>query len=733
MDANGDPYVGLRYFFYAAGTSTKVDTQTDSTGSTNNTNPVVFDAEGYPDGNVMIYGPNNTGYKIVAALPGTDDPPLSPLWTIDNIYPGVTVNGEWINPYDAVYVSATSFKIVGVDVTSLFNNGRRVYLQDTASSANDRYGTITAQVFGTDTTISVDVDGSNTLHADMDLAFIGINSGNAQSSAINYYPEEAGEIGVIDLTYPIGNIKRYGALTTSSDNSTALQNAVDSALLLNSDCEIPLGVFDTAIPLVIDRPSAATNFVRIKGPGTIREAASFTGDRLIHIQTTITNSVYVIFDGITFTGVSSVINGIDCFKTAIAYNAQPTLDTDIYYMSRIRIINCVFSGFYIANRITGNQIEAYSSDYSGNICDVHMNVSANTISYYSCNFREFSVSTHIKVLDSGHGTLGDQFINCIWQAGTGPAIWLENGPEVAFFGAYFEANGSNNTAAAAAYLAFAALGAISATHVYSSGASYGTYSSRFFTGRFEPAGGVLSYLGKANATAFIETTGAILEIESDPTGMVIVGTITSLTFTSATDGNTYIQDGSLYTISSNIGYPRKVLSTLQSYSGGGIDYRNDNTQSISGRLLKRTTITNASAGTKILGTITANETYFVLKATVKITAWGAIISGVQSHAGTFEQDIFWWADLDEGIVVGTAIIQNSAIRGALFGASNLTLVASGTTLQLSITNIVNPSVAGLGAWTTSYFEIDVDYTANGIATFTTNDSLLITTDETDPV
>lgn len=87
-DTNGIPYVGMRLFFYEAGTSTKQDTKTDSSGSTNNTNPIVIGADGYPESNVMIFGDVANSYKIIAAPPGTDDPPTSPLWTIDNIYPG---------------------------------------------------------------------------------------------------------------------------------------------------------------------------------------------------------------------------------------------------------------------------------------------------------------------------------------------------------------------------------------------------------------------------------------------------------------------------------------------------------------------------------------------------------------------------------------------------------------------------------------------------------------------
>ena len=84
-DSLGVPYVGMRLFFYIAGTATKQDTKTTSAGSVTNTNPIVIGADGYPESAVMIYGDDSLEYKVVAAPPGTDDPPTSPLWTIDNI------------------------------------------------------------------------------------------------------------------------------------------------------------------------------------------------------------------------------------------------------------------------------------------------------------------------------------------------------------------------------------------------------------------------------------------------------------------------------------------------------------------------------------------------------------------------------------------------------------------------------------------------------------------------
>ena len=45
-DDDGSPLAGGKVFFYTAGTSTKQNTYTDSTGATPNANPVVLDARG---------------------------------------------------------------------------------------------------------------------------------------------------------------------------------------------------------------------------------------------------------------------------------------------------------------------------------------------------------------------------------------------------------------------------------------------------------------------------------------------------------------------------------------------------------------------------------------------------------------------------------------------------------------------------------------------------------------
>jgi len=85
-DSNGNPLAGGKVFTYAAGTTTKQNSYTDSSGSTPNQNPVLLDARG--EGSIWL--DQTLTYKVTVS-PSTDtDPPTNSYWTIDNI-PGSSV------------------------------------------------------------------------------------------------------------------------------------------------------------------------------------------------------------------------------------------------------------------------------------------------------------------------------------------------------------------------------------------------------------------------------------------------------------------------------------------------------------------------------------------------------------------------------------------------------------------------------------------------------------------
>lgn len=79
--SNGAPASGFKLFSYAAGTTTKQNTYTSSTGLTPNTNPIILDTLGEAD----VWLTAGVAYKFVFAYPTDTDPPTNPIWTVDNI------------------------------------------------------------------------------------------------------------------------------------------------------------------------------------------------------------------------------------------------------------------------------------------------------------------------------------------------------------------------------------------------------------------------------------------------------------------------------------------------------------------------------------------------------------------------------------------------------------------------------------------------------------------------
>ena len=83
VDATGAPYAGGKLFFYASGTSTKLNTYSDEGLTIANSNPVVLDSAGRFPNAIFL---QNLAYKVVFS-PSTDsDPPTSPIWTQDPVY-----------------------------------------------------------------------------------------------------------------------------------------------------------------------------------------------------------------------------------------------------------------------------------------------------------------------------------------------------------------------------------------------------------------------------------------------------------------------------------------------------------------------------------------------------------------------------------------------------------------------------------------------------------------------
>lgn len=173
-NTSGQPAVGDKAFFYLAGSNTKINTYTNSTGNTANTNPVILNALGMPPNEV--WWTSGMLYKVVWA-PSTDtDPPTSPIRTWDNLSgigdSALVAVSEWVLfSGAATYINATSFSVTG-DQTSIFQIGRRI---QTTNAGGTVYSTITNSVFGASTVVTV-VNDSGVLDSGLSAVYYGILS-----------------------------------------------------------------------------------------------------------------------------------------------------------------------------------------------------------------------------------------------------------------------------------------------------------------------------------------------------------------------------------------------------------------------------------------------------------------------------------------------------------------------------------------------------------------------------
>jgi hypothetical protein len=103
FDANGSPLVGGKVYTYAAGTTTPLQTYTDESGVTPNTNPVILDSRG----ECNLWFSNASSYKVVLeSATGTLQ------WTVDNISTYGTLASQNSNN-----VAITGGTITGVTLT----------------------------------------------------------------------------------------------------------------------------------------------------------------------------------------------------------------------------------------------------------------------------------------------------------------------------------------------------------------------------------------------------------------------------------------------------------------------------------------------------------------------------------------------------------------------------------------------------------------------------------------
>ena len=241
MDANGDPYSGARLFFYQSGTSTKLNVYTDSTGNTAASNPTTLNSSGYPVLSSTVFAPWGTvgqTYKILLAPPGSDDPPSTSIWSIDNVAGINDISSaidQWVaSSLTPTYISSTSFSVTG-DQTSTFSVGRRVRSTVTAGTA---YGTIKSSTFGSVTTVVVANDSGSALDAGLSAVSYGLLTATNPSTPLltDAYPVVSGSSDKTKkLAFEVDGFTTDTTRTlTPPDESGIVQLSGKAALPVNS-------------------------------------------------------------------------------------------------------------------------------------------------------------------------------------------------------------------------------------------------------------------------------------------------------------------------------------------------------------------------------------------------------------------------------------------------------------------------------------------------------------------
>jgi hypothetical protein len=148
FDNNGIPLASGKLFTYQAGTTTKLSTYTDQTGSTPNTNPVILNARG----EAQIWVPPNVAYKFVLAAATDTDPPTSPIWTVDQI-----TNSQLITLYGGVDTGGVNAYVLTFTANfTSYTDGIIIYW----IPANTNTGASTINVNGLGVINIVNPDGS---------------------------------------------------------------------------------------------------------------------------------------------------------------------------------------------------------------------------------------------------------------------------------------------------------------------------------------------------------------------------------------------------------------------------------------------------------------------------------------------------------------------------------------------------------------------------------------------
>jgi len=154
FDANGNPLTGGKLYTYLAGSSNPVNTYTDSSGSTANTNPVILNARGEAD----VWVSDTVLYKFVL----TDASDVE-IWSVDNI--SATAGGSGGGGANDELVRVTGSDLVSQYLSDKLAAGPGIALNVLNPGGVEQLQVEISQLFGVDITNDSSVAGANVKEA----------------------------------------------------------------------------------------------------------------------------------------------------------------------------------------------------------------------------------------------------------------------------------------------------------------------------------------------------------------------------------------------------------------------------------------------------------------------------------------------------------------------------------------------------------------------------------------
>lgn len=545
----------------------------------------------------------------------------------------------------------------------------------------------------------------------------GINAVNATN--IVYDPPFTGSVETnvgAKLAQTI-SVKDFGAVGNgTADDAAAIQAALDVVLADGGEIVFPDGDYAISQPLILKKlvPSNLINVV-ISGSGRILKRSGFLGNQLFRFEDDYFDEDTFVIKDITIDGVNNTVNGFDWFKSSVAYNADLTDINDVWYLKSARFNNVNIVNCYYGARVSGNFNQFSNCTFRANTCGVLLNGASNAHVFSGCTFRRGVVGVHVKTFSASYGTVGNSFVGCTIESNSACGVILENSPSnTNFYGCYFEGNGTG-TLNPSGYIVTPIP---TATHVYSFGSAFGSNSTVLDNCFYETSGGVISTYGKISNFTYRRTSGSITPSEIGNT--VFDGTVPTLNvFPGASNGNVYYVNSEKNTQYGSTAFVFETYGLSDvSASNGAKNIKAANSASY-GQIAKQYVESSYSAGSKTgLASITLNSNLISIRIEINIDIYGTNAGGNYSHGASIRKTGWLWRNFNDGKYAFTEDAKSYANTAATTGATTLGALLDTTsvisvdtsaaaTISFGITDMVNPTVSGLGTCAAATYSVNV--------------------------